>query len=86
MAQTIVEGYYTLLNKTLPHIVVAITNILITHYFKLILSPDSQPNIEVKWHHLFEIRYPPEEESDVKPFVAAVVDILNECYPQDEDE
>ena len=83
MAQTIVEGYYTLLNKSLPHIVVAITNISVTHYFKLVLSPDSQPKVDVVWHKLLEISYPPTDETDLKPFVAAVVDIINECCPQD---
>ena len=60
-AQTIVGGYYTLINKSLPHIVIAITNILVTHYFHLILNPGPQVKIEVKWHYLSKIRYPPEE-------------------------
>ena len=81
LAQTIVEGYYTLLHKSLPYVVVAITNISITHYFKLVLSSESEPNVQVVWHHCLQISYPPKEESDLNPFVEAVIDILDEIYP-----
>lgn len=85
LAQTLVEGYYVLMGSEcdMESIVVALTDVAITNYFKIKLpvtrDRDSRRSLEVVWHKPLNMhRYPPADMEDLFPFVDSVHEILNE--------
>ena len=44
--EAIVEGRYALVDKRIPHIVIAMTNISVAYYFKLIFHCEEHMKIE----------------------------------------
>ena len=57
LAQTLVEGYYCLLGSGVDSLVVALTSVDITHFFKIRLPAtrggveEHERVLEVVWHH-----------------------------------
>ena len=76
LAQCIVQGYYTLIQRNLQQIIIALTNISTTHYFMLTFTLDN--GLKVEWHHRVTITYPPEEQADVELFISTAVDLVKE--------
>ena len=73
LAQTIVEGYYCLLGCGVTYIIVALTDIATTHYFKLKLLTTGERKLEVIWYYsvTFPV-YPPTSAKDLTPFLHGV--------------
>lgn len=76
LAQAIVEGYYALLGapQDLQAIVIGLTDIGVTHYFKLKL-PTTRNNttprhMELLWYQRIQLNnYPPTSVNDIKEFM-----------------
>lgn len=83
LAQTLVEGYYTMLGGKCDSIVVALTDIAATHYFKLKL-PTTRPSAserscEVVWHHAVVLdKYPLSSKEQLNPFITFVHHVIDE--------
>lgn len=85
LAQVLVQGYYALLgNSSLCTIVVALTDIATTHFFKLKL-PSTRPiagvpkNVDLVWHKCLMLpRYPPTQEEDLFTFIEHLHFVINE--------
>ena len=84
IAQTLVEGYYTMLGSEFEQtsIVVALTSIEVTHYFKIRLpiTRSESRHLEIVWHHQVVVlgQYPPENAEQLIPFIEFVHEALNE--------
>ena len=83
LAQALVQGYYALLGSA-STIVVALTDIATTHFFKLKLkstrSRDEVPrNIDLVWYKCLVLpRYPPTRKEDLFQFIEYFHFIINE--------
>ena len=85
LAQTLVEGYYVMMGSEwgMDTIVVAVTDVAITHYFKLKLPStrpkDQRRELEVVWHYTMKLqKYPPTQMNDLNEFVNFLHQILDE--------
>ena len=84
LAQTLVEGYYTMLGRECASVVMALTDVASTHYFKVRLpitrGGELSRSLEVEWHTTCILQaYPPAQMKDLDPFITAVHAILDEC-------
>ena len=84
LAQCLVEAYYVLIGSTVPHMVVALTELAVTHYFKVKLPSTrgkaDRRHLEVIWHNCVVLRsYPPEREDVLVPFVQFIHYVLQTC-------
>ena len=87
LAQTVVEGYYLLMGSQqgIDNIVVALTDVAVTHYFKLKLpatrdKKEPRRELDVAWHHTVALgSYPPTSMEELIGFVNTLHCILNEC-------
>ena len=81
LAQTLVEGYYVLMGTELTSVIVALTDVAVTHYFKIKLHSTSNTEmLEVEWHKPFTMQhYPPTSIDDVANFVGVVHELLDSC-------
>ena len=78
LAQTVVEGYYALVNNTMDCIVVVLSDIEKSHFFKLKKIEDKEKSLEVVWHHCVVISpYPPEKEDCLSSFTRFIHYILD---------
>ena len=70
LAQTIV-GYYALVSHNLGSIVVVLSDIATSHFFKLNKIEDNpEKSLDVVWYHCNIIKpYPPEEKDHLLSFV-----------------
>ena len=84
IAQTLVEGYYTMLGgDNVTSVVVALTNIQVTHFFRLQLpvtrDVEAQRHLEVTWHHeLMLENYPPSKVEVLSPLIELLHTIFDE--------
>ena len=84
LAQTLVEGYYTMLSRECDSVVMALTNVASTHSFKVRLpitrGGQLSRSLEIEWHTACILQaYPPFQMKDLDPFITVVHAILNEC-------
>ena len=84
LAQTIVEGYYLMMGslQQINHVVVALTDVANTHYFRLRLATPTggRKELEVDWHHCVAFKeWMPTGPQEVVDFVNHLHDILCEC-------
>ena len=79
LAQTVVEGYYALVNNAMDCIVVVLSDIERSHFFKLKKIEDNkEKSLEVVWHHCVIISpYPPEKEDCLSSFIRFIHYILD---------
>lgn len=91
LAQAMVEGYYALLgcDVDLSSIVVALTDVGTTHYFKLKLpitrnsssssSSSHSRNLELVWYEKVELSdYPPQKKEDLFAFIEFLHFVLDQ--------
>ena len=83
LAQLFVEAYYLLIGheSSVNTIVVALTSVAVTHYFKLKLPSTraSKRHIEVVWHRTVQLKtYPPADVKHLSTFVDYVHMALDE--------
>ena len=73
-----------MLGRECESVVVALTDVASTHYFKVRLpitrGGDLTRSMEVEWHKACILQaYPPEEMKDLDLFIGDVHSILDEC-------
>ena len=66
---------------TIKSIIVAVTNVAVTHFFKLMLKDPK--HLEVMWHCCVEMTHYPPIESDLIKFIECVHMILGETDSTD---
>ena len=82
LAQAIIEGYYVMRGsrQKLNTVIVALTDVANTHFFKLVLPSSEEKLLEVLWHHFFAFQeWIPRRQEEVVNFIEDLHGILTEC-------
>ena len=81
LAQTLVEGYYALVGNQQRSVVVCLSDVGISHYFKLRLST-GKAKLEVVWHHKIALpNYPPKcEEYIASLYICSYMYVYKHVY------
>ena len=75
LAQTLVEGYYVLMGGDLPSVIVSLTDIGVTHYFKIKLHNTEM--LVVEWYRSFKMEQYPPTSDDVAKFVTVIHELFD---------